>query len=67
MKDRKVLAVVLRRGRFLNCKHFHALMKKWSGRDADGYSYLFYESADPGGMSIPQLADHEKTHPELSV
>ena len=67
IRDGKVIAAVLRRGRFLNRRHFHNLLKAWSGKDADGCSYLFYETADPGGMSIPPLACHENTRPELAV
>lgn len=65
-KDGKVVAVVIRRGQFLNCKHFHALLARWNGRDANGCNYLFYETTDPGCLEIPALADHTNNHPELA-
>ena len=66
MKDTKVVAVVLRRGYFLSRKQYLALLKKWSGKDENGCYFYFYETADPGCMSIPALQNFEETCPELA-
>lgn len=59
--NEQIIANVLRRGRFRSEGHFYNLMRKWNGKDCNGYEYIFYGVADPGGMGIPPLADHENT------